>query len=626
HDRVEQADRDDAVHRRGAAAQHGGQHQQRVDRGERGQQLARRDPGHQRRADETAEHGTAPVPRDVLRRLLLAHVADVGHRQVVDHEAADRHLGADVEEDAQHAEQQVRVAQHVGEAMAAVIVLVGGLGQCRQPEHPHEQRQQEQHHRQPDVRELHRLRLLGVVEQALRRFQRGEFLRVLDHVGENQQAAEQRGEEGRVEMQRRGRPEAQRANAGDRQPGHDALLVAQCRDHAPGRHAHQEIRTEKGELHQDRLGVVELEDRLQVRDQDVVEAGEEAPHEEDRGEHAQRQPAAGVGRAGCAVVRREGSGAGRRSDRGHGDSGAGGGRTCVARRASNRANVTVSMRRPITRCNMRARVLLSQLPRCAEIAMTLRTPMLFALLACAACPSALAASGHAGNVDPRIGTGGDGHTFPGATVPFGMIQLSPDTAMPDFKHAYKWAAGYQYGDPTIMGFSHTHFSGSGHSDLGDVLVMPIAGDVKLDPGDPAKPGSGYRSRFSHASEVEQAGYYAVTLSDYGVRAELTASTRIGWHRYTFPKDRPAHLLLDLRPSIYDYPGKVLWSRLRVRADGTVSGCRTTRGWAPGRELCFAMRFSQTMVSRTLYDRESDVLYKGFKGPGNQPEDHDAENG
>ncbi|MEW9572700.1 GH92 family glycosyl hydrolase [Rhodanobacter sp. Si-c] len=239
---------------------------------------------------------------------------------------------------------------------------------------------------------------------------------------------------------------------------------------------------------------------------------------------------------------------------------------------------------------------------------------------------AAAANGHAAAVDPRIGTGGDGHTFPGATVPFGMIQLSPDTAMPDFKHAYKWAAGYQYGDPTIMGFSHTHFSGSGHSDLGDVLVMPIAGEVKLDPGDPTKPGSGYRSRFSHASEVEQAGYYAVTLTDYGVRAELTASRRIGWHRYTFPKNQPAHLLLDLRPSIYDYPGKVLWSRLRVRSDGTVSGCRTTRGWAPGRELCFAMRFNQTMVSRTLYDRETDVLYKGFAGPGNQPEDHDAENG
>ncbi len=236
------------------------------------------------------------------------------------------------------------------------------------------------------------------------------------------------------------------------------------------------------------------------------------------------------------------------------------------------------------------------------------------------------ANGHAAEVDPRIGTGGDGHTFPGATVPFGMIQLSPDTAMPDFKHAYKWAAGYQYGDPSIMGFSHTHFSGSGHSDLGDVLVMPIAGDVNLDPGDPLKPGSGYRSRFSHDSEVVQPGYYAVTLSDYGVRAELTAGRRIGWHRYTFPVGKPAHVLLDLRPSIYDYPGKVLWANLRVQADGTVTGCRTTRGWAPGRELCFAMRFSQPMSSRELYNRETDLVYKGFAGPGNQPEDQHGQSG
>ena len=248
------------------------------------------------------------------------------------------------------------------------------------------------------------------------------------------------------------------------------------------------------------------------------------------------------------------------------------------------------------------------------------------LLALLISAPALATAGHADAVDPRIGTGGDGHTFPGATVPFGMIQLSPDTAMPDFKHAYKWAAGYQYGDPTIMGFSHTHFSGSGHSDLGDVLVMPISGAVRLDPGDANQPGSGYRSRFSHESEVVQAGYYAVTLSDYGVRAELTAGRRVGWHRYTFPANQPAHVLLDLRPSIYDYPGKVLWASLRVRPDGAVTGCRETRGWAPGRVLCFAMRFSQPMTSRELYDRETDLLYKGFSGPGHRAEDHDAQNG
>lgn len=244
----------------------------------------------------------------------------------------------------------------------------------------------------------------------------------------------------------------------------------------------------------------------------------------------------------------------------------------------------------------------------------------------ASAPASALDRGHAASVDPRIGTAGNGHTFPGATVPFGMIQLSPDTAMPDFKHAYKWAAGYQYGDSSIMGFSHTHFSGSGHSDLGDVLVMPIAGTVKLDPGDPSRPDSGYRSRFSHDSEVVQAGYYAVTLSDYGIRAELTAGRRVGWHRYTFPAGKPAHVLLDLRPSIYDYAGKVLWASLRVHPDGTVTGCRITRGWAPGRELCFAIRFSQPMTSRELDNRETDVSYKGFKGPGNQPQDHDAQNG
>ena len=196
--------------------------------------------------------------------------------------------------------------------------------------------------------------------------------------------------------------------------------------------------------------------------------------------------------------------------------------------------------------------------------------LLGAAFGLAALAGVFAAQGHAGSVDPRIGTGDDGHTFPGATVPFGMIQLSPDTAMPDFKHAYNWAAGYQYGDSSIMGFSHTHFSGSGHSDLGDVLVMPITGDVRLKPSDPARPGSGYRSRFSHDSEVVQAGYYAVTLDDYGVRAELTAGRRVGWHRYTFLVGKPAHVLLDLRPSIYDYAGKVLWSSLRVHGDGTVS--------------------------------------------------------
>ena len=231
------------------------------------------------------------------------------------------------------------------------------------------------------------------------------------------------------------------------------------------------------------------------------------------------------------------------------------------------------------------------------------------LLAGACMPAVAAVSPDAFSaVDPFIGTQDGGHTFPGATVPFGAIQLSPDTQTRYYKQSYPWAAGYQYGDPTILGFSHTHFSGAGHSDLGDVLTVPIAGDVRLDPGEGDQPLSGYRSHFSHDTERAEPGYYAVTLADYGVRAELTATTRVGLHRYTYPAGKPAHVLVDLRSSIYDYPGKVLWSRIRVRPDGTVTGFRETRGWAPGRQLYFAMRFSTAPVAHHLYDREPKPEY------------------
>ncbi len=257
-------------------------------------------------------------------------------------------------------------------------------------------------------------------------------------------------------------------------------------------------------------------------------------------------------------------------------------------------------------------------------------PVIAVLGVFATIPSALAASAPDrsstfADVDPMIGTGPDGHTYPGATMPFGMVQLSPDTWIGDFRHSYAHAAGYRYEDPTIQGFSHTHFSGSGHSDLGDVLVMPVAGAaVPLDPGDPATPGSGYRSRFSHDTEHAEPGYYAVTLSDSGVRAELTATPRVGVHRYRFPADKPAHLLIDLRQSIYNYPGKVLWSRLTLHPDGSITGFRETRGWAPARQLYFAMRFSRPLTGHAFSDREPEpVPYRGFKGPGTDPSDIDA---
>ncbi|CAN5376106.1 GH92 family glycosyl hydrolase [soil metagenome] len=223
-------------------------------------------------------------------------------------------------------------------------------------------------------------------------------------------------------------------------------------------------------------------------------------------------------------------------------------------------------------------------------------------------------------VDPFIGTGGDGHTFPGAVAPFGMVQLSPDTDILPFKQSYARAAGYRYSDPTILGFSHTHFSGSGHSDLGDILLTPVSGEAKLEPGEADKPGSGYRSRFNHDGEIAQPGYYAVTLTDSQVRAELTAGLRTGLHRYAFAKGARAQVLLDLRTSIYNYPGKVSWSRIRVAEDGTITGMRETRGWAPGRQLHFAIRFSKPLASKALYNKEEAVPYRGFAQPGRTPGD------
>lgn len=220
-------------------------------------------------------------------------------------------------------------------------------------------------------------------------------------------------------------------------------------------------------------------------------------------------------------------------------------------------------------------------------------------------------------VDPFIGTNGMGHTFPGACVPFGAVQLSPDTdTIPHNvggqyqKRAYEYCAGYRHGDKTIVGFSHTHFSGTGHSDLGDILVMPSVGDVKLNPGTADDPDSGYRSRFSHESESASPGYYAVTLDDTGVRAELTATPRTGVHRYTFPKDADGHVVVDLAHGIYNYDGKVLWSTLRVESDTLITGYRITNGWARTNYTYFAISFSQPVADYGYEDR-APIPYNGF---------------
>lgn len=259
--------------------------------------------------------------------------------------------------------------------------------------------------------------------------------------------------------------------------------------------------------------------------------------------------------------------------------------------------------------------------RSTRAALSHSTLVLLACLASAAVPVQAAAPGTpAAAVNVFIGTGGDGHTFPGATRPFGMVQLSPDTQVRHFRQSYPWAAGYRYEDNSILGFSHTHFSGSGHSDLGDVLLMPTSGETKLEPGYPERPFSGYRSRFSHEQERAEPGYYAVRLQDNEVDVELTASERVGLHRYRFRKDATAKVVLDLRSSIYDYGSKNLWSRLRVVDATTLTGMRETRGWAPGRRLYFAVKFSRPMSARQLHNREEAIEYRGFAPPGKTPAD------
>lgn len=220
-------------------------------------------------------------------------------------------------------------------------------------------------------------------------------------------------------------------------------------------------------------------------------------------------------------------------------------------------------------------------------------------------------------VNPMIGTVKMGHTFPGACVPHGIVQLSPDTdTIPHSingvyqKDTYKYCAGYQHDDKTIVGFSHTHLSGTGHSDLGDILIVPVTGPLKFNPGTADKPDSGYRSRYSHDTEKARPGYYEVVLDDYKVKAQLTATERVGVHKYTYPEGEVQKILLDLTHGIYNYDGKVLWASLRVENDTLITGYRITNGWARENYTYFAISLSKPIKKYGYVDKEKPK-YSGF---------------
>ncbi|HEX7774839.1 MAG TPA: GH92 family glycosyl hydrolase, partial [Pyrinomonadaceae bacterium] len=187
-------------------------------------------------------------------------------------------------------------------------------------------------------------------------------------------------------------------------------------------------------------------------------------------------------------------------------------------------------------------------------------------------------------VNPFIGTAGHGHTFPGAIVPFGMVQLSPDTRLT----GWDGCSGYHYSDSAIYGFSHTHLSGTGISDYGDILLMPAVGQPFLDPTLVEQ----YSTHFEHRNERATPGYYSVKLDDH-IFVELTATARVGMHRYTFPRTDDANILIDL-----DHRDKLVDFDLRITSKNTLVGWRRSQAWAKDQIVYFALEFSQPFTQYT----------------------------
>lgn len=196
--------------------------------------------------------------------------------------------------------------------------------------------------------------------------------------------------------------------------------------------------------------------------------------------------------------------------------------------------------------------------------------------------------------DPFIGTGDHGHTYPGATVPYGMIQLSPDNGTA----GWDWCSGYHYTDSVTVGFGHLHLSGTGIGDLADLLFMPVNKEVDLSVPVSSREDYPYKSKYSHENETATPGYYQVYLEDHGVNAELTTSKRTGFHRYTFEENDPQSVVIDLGFAInWD---KALDTRISVEDETTISGYRHSTGWAKNQKLFFVAKFSKPITAHNLY--------------------------
>ncbi|MDB5021064.1 MAG: hypothetical protein JWQ28_2191 [Pedobacter sp.] len=198
-------------------------------------------------------------------------------------------------------------------------------------------------------------------------------------------------------------------------------------------------------------------------------------------------------------------------------------------------------------------------------------------------------------VDPFIGTGFHGHVFVGANVPFGAVQLGPS----NISQGWDWCSGYHISDSTIVGFQHTHLSGTGIGDLGDLSFMPTTGAIKLTKGTLKDMQSGYVSLFSHQDETVRPGYYAVKLKRYDIGVRLTTSERVGFHEYTFPKSNQAHIIIDLQEGLnWDRPTK---TSIKLLNPTTITGYRLSTGWAKDQRIYFAAVFSKPIKNFAVYD-------------------------
>jgi predicted alpha-1,2-mannosidase len=208
--------------------------------------------------------------------------------------------------------------------------------------------------------------------------------------------------------------------------------------------------------------------------------------------------------------------------------------------------------------------------------------MVLGLITFQSCKTELPKSGNAQFVNPFIGTGGHGHTFPGATRPFGMVQLSPDTRL----EGWDGCSGYHNTDSIVYGFSHTHLSGTGVGDYCDILLKPCVGAVNWNNGYKSSPDSGYASYFNKQTEIAEAGFYSMELEE-GIKVELTTTERAGFHRYTFENVENAHVIIDL-----EHRDKLLDANLEFVNDSTVQGFRRSKSWAEDQHVFFYAVFNK----------------------------------